>query len=116
MNTSQPKQYFASAHRAVAFGETIEWEELPSLAGSLSRRLVARGGLARAVAGISPDIETSSVFAAPWNSTMAAELDTLPPSQPFREALTGLVMREVNEPDVFQHFFGAHAHVRAQGR
>ena len=112
MNTSQPKQYFAAAHRAVAYGEAIEWEELPSLADSLSQRLVARGGLARAVAGMSPDFEKSSVFASPWNTTMAAELDTLPPSQPFRETLTGLVIREVNEPDVFQHFFGQ----RTQGR
>ena len=112
MNISQPKQYFASTHRAVAYGEAIEWEELPSLADSLSRRLVARGSLARTVAGTPIDFEASSVFASPWNTTMAAELDTLPPSQPFRETLTGLVMREVNEPDVFQHFFGR----AAQGR
>lgn len=106
MNHSQPKQYLASAHRAVAYGETIEWEELPSFANSLSRRLVPRGSLARPSADTTSDFETSSVFASPWNTTMAAELDTLPPSQPFREALSGLVMREVNEPDVFRHFFG----------
>ena len=109
MKHTNPKQYLASAHRAVAYGETIEWEELPSFADSLSRRLVPRGSLARASPDTVPDFETSSVFASTWNTTMAAELDSLPPpSQPFRETLTGLVMREVNEPDVFQHFFGPH--------
>jgi hypothetical protein len=112
MNITQPKQYFASNHRAVAYGDAIEWEELPSLADSLARRLVARGSLARAVAGAPADFETSSVFASPWNTTMAAEFDVIPPSQPFRETLTGLVMREVNEPDVFQHFFGRAALAR----
>ena len=113
MNRIQPKQYLASAHRAVAYGETIEWEELPSFADSLSRRLVPRGSLVRTSPDTVPDFETSSVFASPWNTTMAAELDTLPPpSQPFREALDGLALREVNEPDVFRHFFGQHARGR----
>ena len=121
MNPNQPKQYFAANHRAVAYdasvGAAIEWEELPSLVGSLSKRQVARGSLARAAAAslgdhatsageLPADFETSSVFAAPWNSTMAATLDTLPPSQPFSEALHGMAMREVHEPDVFRHFFG----------
>ena len=117
-----PKQYFASTHGAEAYrettgettgetsGETIEWEELPSLADSLSTRLVARGALAGAAAGTSAD--APPVFAAPWTATMAAELDAVPPSQPFREALSGLATREVNEPGVFQHFFGPHAHER----
>jgi hypothetical protein len=29
-----------------------------------------------------------------------------PPSQPFREPFSGVVIREVHEPDVFRHFFG----------
>ena len=106
------REWRVCQRRLLGVIEAIEWEELPSLADSLSRRLVARGSLARAVAGTPIDFEASSVFASPWNTTMAAELDTLPPSQPFRETLTGLVMREVNEPDVFQHFFGR----AAQGR
>ena len=120
MNSTQPRQYFASNHRAVAYGaslagathDAIEWEELPSLAGSLAHRPVGRGALSHAAAGASAGFETGSAFAAPWNSTLAATLDALPPSapsQPFREALSGLSMREVNEPDVFRHFFGTSA-------
>ena len=51
MKISPPKQYFAAAHRAVANSDTIEWEELPSLAASLAQRLVARGALARSATG-----------------------------------------------------------------
>ena len=118
MNSTQPRQYFASNHRDVAYGATfagatrdaIEWEELPSLAGSVAHRPVARGALARAAQGAGAGFESGSTFAAPWNSTLAATLDApppAPPSQPFREALSGLSMREVNEPEVFQHFFGS---------
>ena len=41
----------------------------------------------------------------PWDATRPAELESAPPSQPFRE-LKGVAIREVNEPDVFRHFFG----------
>ena len=123
MNSTQPRQYFASNHRDVAYGATfasaardvIEWEELPSLAGSLAHRPVARGALSRAAAGAAAAFDAGSAGASPWNSTLAATFDALPsapPSQPFREALSGLSMREVNEPDVFQHFFGAPARGR----
>lgn len=37
---------------------------------------------------------------------MPATLSTVPEPTPFREAITGLVIREVNEPEVFRHFFG----------
>ena len=122
MNSTQPRQYFASNHRDVAYGatfasaarEAIEWEELPSLAGSPAHRPVARGALSRASvgarAGLETGFETGPASTAPWNTTLAATLDALPPSppsQPFREALSGLSMREVNEPDVFRHFFGS---------
>jgi len=66
----------------------IEWEELPSLAGSLAKRVAA-------------------AHQAPWDATRPAELDVAPPSQPFREPVNGLSIREVLEPDVFRHFFGA---------
>ena len=67
----------------------IEWEELPSLVGSLAKRAAA-------------------AHQAPWDATRPAELDVLtPPSQPFREPVNGLSIREVLEPDVFRHFFGA---------
>ncbi len=93
MNTTQPKQYLAATHRAVAYGGVIEWEEMPSMG--------------RRIATHRADFEASSGFGNTWNTTMAADFDAIPPSQPFRETLSGLQMREVNEPDVFQHFFGA---------
>ena len=66
----------------------IEWEELPSLAGSLAKRIVAATN-------------------GPWDNTRPADLEAAVPSQPFREPVDGLAIREVNEPDVFRHFFGA---------
>ena len=93
MNPTQPKQYLAATHRAVAYGGVIEWDEMPSM----GRRLSVKRA----------DFEASSSFGNTWNTTMAADFDAIPPSQPFRETLSGLHMREVNEPDVFQHFFGA---------
>ncbi len=107
MSYAQPKQYFAAQHRAVAYGGAIEWEELPSLADSLAKRLVNRSTWARDVANAAPGFAPSTAFHAPWDATMPADLDALPPSEPFRETLSGLAMREVKEPDVFLHFFGA---------
>lgn len=44
-----------------------------------------------------------------FDLTMPADLETnkRPASRPFSEPLRGLSMREVIEPDVFRHFFGA---------
>ena len=87
----------ATLHFSNAFGPrpfrpaaagAIEWEELPSLAGSLAKRIAA-------------------ATQAPWDATRPAELDVPVPSQPFREPVDGLAIREVNEPDIFRHFFGA---------
>ena len=80
--------YLSRAYRPAAPAGAIEWEELPSLAGSLAQRIVA-------------------ATTRPWDSTRPAELDEGGvPSQPFREPVDGLAIREVNEPDVFRHFFG----------
>lgn len=98
MSYARPKQYFAATNRAVANADAIEWEELPSLA----RRLVHRG------ANDSEFMATSS-FGTVWDNTMPAALDMTAPSQPFHEPIEGLVTREVNEPGVFQHFFGERA-------
>jgi hypothetical protein len=106
MSHAQPKQYFAAQHRAVAYGGAIEWEELPSLADSLSKRLVTRGTWARDAANTVSGSESNTSFQSPWDATMPADLDALAPSEPFRETLSGLSMREVKEPDVFHHFFG----------
>ncbi len=66
----------------------IEWEPMPSLA-YLIARVKPRGN---------PDQPV-------WAETMPADFDTLSPSDPFIEALPGMVLREVNEPDIFKLFF-----------
>jgi len=63
----------------------IEWEEMPTLA-------VRRSDEGQGAA---------------WKNTMPASLmDVARPPKPFQEALDGLSMREVDEPEIFQHFFG----------
>lgn len=111
MSYAQPKQYFAATHRAVtsavAGADAIEWEELPSLAGSLAKRLVRRTSMQERANDSS--FMNSRSFASPWDNTMPAALDMAPPSQPFHEPIEGLSTREVNEPGVFHHFFGSDA-------
>jgi hypothetical protein len=67
--------------------DAIEWEELPSLPASAVRAASNHG-------------------APVWNPTMPAALEQSTPSTPFREEMRGLVTREVNDPDLFRHFFG----------
>ena len=111
MRPSTPKQYFAETHRAIA-GSSIEWEELPSLAGSLAKRLISRGdsgvrsNVGERPGAIDSAFAPSTQFGSSWHDTAPTSLDTAPVSMPFREALEGLATREVVEPDVFQHFFG----------
>lgn len=108
MNIAQPKQYFASTHRAVAHGDAIEWEELPSLASTLAQRLTTRGAWRRG-ATAHADVPDTTVpgSLSPWDATLPVEFDALPPSEPFSESLSGLATREVLEPGVFRHFFGS---------
>ena len=98
--------YTAYAAPRSSAGTAFEWEELPSLADSLSKRLVTRGSWARDAANTVSGFEASTSFQSPWDATMPADLDALAPSEPFHETLTGLSMREVIEPEVFHHFFG----------
>lgn len=81
--------------------DVVEWEELPSLADSLRQRLTILGERHRAPA------DGGAIVATDWAETATADLEPLSPSEPFREVLSGLSMREVTEPDVFHHFFGA---------
>jgi len=106
LTTRQP----LSTPRLPAHTGAIEWEELPSLADSLRERLVVLGirhrdavAAARARAATFERVGTAGT---PWDATRPADLEATPPSQPFREALGGLAVREVLEPDVFRHFFG----------
>ena len=96
MNT--PAKPFAVAPRRRLFDAGIEWEELPSLADTLARRL-AHGGVRAS------DFQNSSTFSSVWDPTMPAALDPLQESGPFVESVRGLVTRELREPDVFRHFF-----------
>ena len=104
MRQAQPKQYFAATHRAVVNADSIEWEELPSLA----KRLVSRSPGQPRGANDSAFLGAASQHG-PWDVTLPAALDPAPQSPPFREPLQGLSTREVTEPDVFRHFFGAAA-------
>jgi hypothetical protein len=99
-------------HYAKAFGTSaptgaIEWEELPSLAGSLADRLVILGNRRIGAAAARLRSGDFAVAGSPWDSTRPAELEAVVVSAPFREPLQGVAIREVNEPDVFRHFFGA---------
>ncbi len=105
MNQAQPKQYFAANHRAVAYGGGVDWEETPSLAQRLVTRSNATTTRTERIER-DPDFEASSAFDSAWDSTVPATLDE--PAQPYQEMLDGgLATREVHEPDVFRHFFGA---------
>jgi hypothetical protein len=102
----------STMHYAKAFGAStpagaIEWEELPSLADSLADRLVILGN--RRIGAAAARLRAGSVAgtAGPvWDSTRPAELEAAVVSAPFREPLQGVAIREVDEPDVFRHFFG----------
>ena len=106
----------STLHCSHAYGTSapagaIEWEELPSLADSLADRLVILGhrklGEAAANAAQARTGSFAPTAGSPWDSTRPAELESVAPSAPFREPLQGVAMREVNEPDIFRHFFGA---------
>jgi hypothetical protein len=100
--------HYSHAFGASAPAGAIEWEELPSLAASLASRLVMLGkhrsgtAAARRHAG-----DFAATASTPWDSTRPAALDAPVVSAPFREPLEGVAIREVLEPDVFRHFFGA---------
>ena len=80
--------------------DTIEWEEMPSLAPRVVPSSVQR-------AQPTPMLRTeASDFNTAWGVTMPAHLDTTPQPEPYRETIRGLVTREMNEPDLFKQFFG----------
>ncbi len=78
--------------------QLIEWEELPSLADQLKHRL------------INPEVNSQGRPMVPsvlgdWKPTMPFDFDDSLPSM-FEEVFQGLSIREIHEPDLFQHFFG----------
>ena len=86
------QQYLPSMNRVFASQGAIEGMQTPSLAD----RLINDDGLRHPV----------QRHASAWDNTLPSELDPLMPEQPFQETLSGLVQRDVYEPDVFRHFFG----------
>lgn len=100
MNRLQARLHAAARPRLApagqpAWGDSIEWEELPSLSERLA--ILSQPSLAERLEAAAPPA---------WLETMPLDLDTLPPPQPFREALEGLSTREVHEPEIFTLFFG----------
>ena len=104
MRHSSPSlKQFISAKRLRFLGrsDAIEWEELPSLADSLAERLVNDPLRRREIS------QSDGAPVSAWDNTLPADLLSIAPSQPYYETLSGLVTRELHEPDVFRHFFGS---------
>ena len=91
--------------------EPFEWEELPSMSDVVLRRHVPAGSYtlaAEMVADARSRFRSEPSFGPVWVETRPAGLDPLARSEPLRETeLGGLDAREIVEPDVFRHFFGA---------
>jgi hypothetical protein len=91
--------------------ETYEWEELPSLSNVVLRRHLPTGSYvlaAELVAEARHRLRSEPAGAPVWMETAPAALDPLQPSGPLHDTeLDGLAARELIEPDIFKHFFGA---------
>jgi hypothetical protein len=118
MNTAQIRQAFAPRRGNNLARGAIDWEELPSMQ-DVALRMVARapirqvdldlsGGPSPLAANSQPARFDHSAYGprTGWDNTAPADLEMPAPTEPFRETLQGLSMREVREPDVFRHFFG----------
>jgi hypothetical protein len=92
-----PQQYLPSLNRILAYNGNDNWADLPTLADAVAQRLLDEAR----------SRQLTAQFNSAWDNTAPAGLDDLPPPEPFQETLSGLVQREVHEPDVFRHFFGA---------
>ena len=98
-------------HRPAPADAGIEWEELPSLSEVVLRRHVPQGSYAIAATLVDEArarLRSEPSKAPVWVETMPAVLDPLQPSGPLAEThIDGLAAREILEPDLFRHFFGA---------
>ena len=102
---------FAQPLRSLTRSGAIEWEELPSLADSLTERLVVLGTRHRdaiaAAQARARAFERAAISGHAWEATRPAAFEPERPSQPLCEPLDGMAIREVVEPDVFRHFLGS---------
>lgn len=89
----KPTTLQAGTHRHRLAAGGIDWEDLPSLTH------------------LAASVDSSLGTGAAWAETLPAALDGLAPAgnapaRLLRHRLPGLEVREVNEPDVFELFFG----------
>ena len=91
--------------------EHFEWEELPSMSNVVLRRHLPTGSYTLAAAFVAEArdrLRCEPPSAPVWVETRPAALEPLQASGPFYETeLGGLAAREIIEPDLFRHFFGA---------
>jgi hypothetical protein len=109
MKTNPSSHRALAPHRAAA--GSVEWEELPTLSRVVLRRHVPHASYAIAhemVREAQARLREAPSGAPVWTETMPAIFDPLVPSAPLADTpLDGLAAREIAEPDVFRHFFGA---------
>lgn len=110
MSTRHPLNPSPTSRASVA---SVEWEELPSLPGVMLRRHVPQASYVIAselVQQARARLRSAPTVAPVWIETMPAIFDPLLPSAPLADThINGLASREILEPDVFKHFFGAGA-------
>jgi hypothetical protein len=111
MKTRTASDRALALHRAAA--GSVEWEELPALPQLVLRRHVPQASYAIAhqmVREAQARLREAPPSAPVWTETMPAIFDPLVPSAPLADTpVDGLAAREIAEPDVFRHFFGAGA-------
>jgi hypothetical protein len=96
-----------------AHAGSVEWEELPALTHVVVRRPVPQASYAIAtelVREAEARLREAPAVKPVWTETLPAIFDPLLPSAPLADThINGLASREILEPDVFRHFFGADA-------
>jgi hypothetical protein len=100
MNTHTAHPLAPRHVRAAAQHATIEWEDMPPIAPRMVPMDLQRAKSGPMLRAQAADFNTA------WGVTMPAHFDTTAQAAPFREAIRGLVTREVDEPELFKHFFG----------
>lgn len=109
MNRTRPTTNTFAPHRAPA--GSVEWEELPTLPHVVLRRHVPHASYAIAtemVREAQARLAEAPRVAPAWTETMPAIFDPLQPSEPLADTrIEGLAVREIVEPDLLRHFFGA---------
>jgi hypothetical protein len=97
---SQARHPLAPRHAGMPHKDTIEWEEMPSLAARMQPMDM------RSAVSVNAVRCEAMEFNSAWGVTMPAHLDAAPEPTPFRETIRGLATREMLEPELFKHFFG----------